>query len=864
MSEGIKISKDKPEFPSMDFEFLKTRGIEKIQELAKDTWTDHNVHDPGITILEQLCYAITDLGHRTNLDIKDILSCGEPIDPVTHAFFTPRQILPSSALTYDDFRRLSIDCPGVRNAWFVKSRKHEQDLYYNSDKKELGYADGERIRLSGTYDVQLEFETGEDEEDLNNNIIRWQQRLKLPGSDQEFQLEVEFPFWDQLPLFWSRDFTLETIFFDPEWEKNQSYDFGDRYDYRLIFEINDKSNDRLRTKIKVEKILSDGQTADLEAGDDKEKYQKTIVDALTDPSSNGLMDFFRRKTLLAYELAAKVKEKLHNHRNLCEDFHRYSGIRVQEIGVKTDIDIVPGADPNTVLSEIYSKLKTLFSPDIRFYNLQEMLDQEKPVEEIFEGPLLDHGFLRKEDLALLDRQEEIYTSDIISLIMDVEDVLAVKNLTISNYVFNEALNKGVKNCLKLAAVNSYQPKLGIDYCDIQLFKNEKPVPLSESTKEPTALKLPEPKPLRYTGNAKDISIPLGKNPDLEDYSSIQNQFPSTYGIGPEGLPNPSSIERKARVNQLKGYLLVFDQLMANYLSQLSHIKNLFSLDTAIKTTSHVQPVLETTRSEHLVKSGYKQTLKTISKSDFHTRRNLFLDHLAAKFSEDFSTYSRLMDIHQEEQASEQLMYDKIGFIKNFPDVSLNRGNGINFNLFTSGSTASLLTHSAGIENRIAYLLGIKDSNLVENQGQIRVIEHTILRPKVYAYVDDKLVSDDLLKPVYAAKHKTQPQLTDPYSFRTTVLLPTWVLKFKKSSGDQNEFRDYAESRVRSELPAHIISKIYWVGQQTMTDFDKAFQEWLVLNAKEEPVDETQREAYTIKLSKALNAVIFQLKKIRKE
>ena len=27
-------------------------------------WTDHNTHDPGITVLEALCYVLTDLQYR--------------------------------------------------------------------------------------------------------------------------------------------------------------------------------------------------------------------------------------------------------------------------------------------------------------------------------------------------------------------------------------------------------------------------------------------------------------------------------------------------------------------------------------------------------------------------------------------------------------------------------------------------------------------------------------------------------------------------------------------------------------------------------------------------------------------------------
>jgi hypothetical protein len=53
---------------------MRQKGLEYIQLLGSKFWTDYNIHDPGISILEALCYALTDLGYRTSLDIKDLLA----------------------------------------------------------------------------------------------------------------------------------------------------------------------------------------------------------------------------------------------------------------------------------------------------------------------------------------------------------------------------------------------------------------------------------------------------------------------------------------------------------------------------------------------------------------------------------------------------------------------------------------------------------------------------------------------------------------------------------------------------------------------------------------------------------------------
>jgi len=58
----------------MDYEFLRKKGLKLIEKLASKIWTDYNTHDPGISLLELLSYAITDLGYRTNFDLKDIIT----------------------------------------------------------------------------------------------------------------------------------------------------------------------------------------------------------------------------------------------------------------------------------------------------------------------------------------------------------------------------------------------------------------------------------------------------------------------------------------------------------------------------------------------------------------------------------------------------------------------------------------------------------------------------------------------------------------------------------------------------------------------------------------------------------------------
>ena len=77
MKKSTVISKRPLEPKNLDFDFLYQEAIRFLQQLSGEVWTDYNIHDPGVTILEYLCYALTDLGYRTNLDIRDILFAKE-------------------------------------------------------------------------------------------------------------------------------------------------------------------------------------------------------------------------------------------------------------------------------------------------------------------------------------------------------------------------------------------------------------------------------------------------------------------------------------------------------------------------------------------------------------------------------------------------------------------------------------------------------------------------------------------------------------------------------------------------------------------------------------------------------------------
>lgn len=105
------------------FEDLYLQGIGMLQNLSGDVWTDYNLHDPGVTILENLSFALTGLEYLADQPIQDLLVQGKKgqLKSGDNGFFIPSDILTINPVTIKDFRKIMIDqVVNLKNAWFER------------------------------------------------------------------------------------------------------------------------------------------------------------------------------------------------------------------------------------------------------------------------------------------------------------------------------------------------------------------------------------------------------------------------------------------------------------------------------------------------------------------------------------------------------------------------------------------------------------------------------------------------------------------------------------------------------------------------------------------------------------------------
>ncbi|WP_373396442.1 hypothetical protein V8V91_17205 [Algoriphagus halophilus] len=640
MKTSPTISKNPTLAHSLDYERLRKEGLEYIESLSSDIWTDYNTHDPGITILEALCYAITELGYRVNFDIKDHLT-----EASGQTCFTARDILTTAPLTISDYRKLLIDLPGINNAWLFTDGKQEVPIYLNCEDDMLQYeANKHPLSLKGLYTVLLDLSVDLELGDMNSGDIVLENSV-FPFSPTEeiesgeFQVKYEFPSINEVDKR-----ILDTAYTGFTLEKNPST----LWSYTFKIELEDGETVNLNFRVTIPKNPSQG------------KIQDSHVELMLQDSGyvDLVLNTYLTKLSKSNILVKSCIKSLHENRNLCEDFVSVKPINSEEVAFCFDVVVSPEIDIEKVQAEIYFTIENYLNPPVTFYPLNQQLKKGIPVEEIFEGPKLGHGFIDTEELENAQLKKVIYASDIINLLMDLEGVREIKNFLMTKYDTNGKPvpgQMGMSWCLPISPM--HKPVLSSDFSKILFFKDGFPfLSRYEEVRDTVHLLHAQNNAGKLIPTFEDLPIPKGNQRDTLSHWPIQYDLPLVYGVGEYGLPPEPSDLRKAQQLQLKGYLMFFEQLLADFLAQLTEAKNLYSTD-AIRQTYYSQylgaikevgDILHPDMEKALANDPGDPVSQELwqklyeNNNQFLERRNRFLDHLLARFAESFSDYSLLM------------------------------------------------------------------------------------------------------------------------------------------------------------------------------------------------------------------------------
>ncbi|MEL6852240.1 MAG: hypothetical protein AAFP92_27275, partial [Bacteroidota bacterium] len=621
-----------------NFQFLRSEGLNHIGKLSGKIWTDFNVHDPGVTILEVLCYALMDLGYRTTLPFEDLLRGGRG-KTGAEAYFSPAEILGNNPITIEDYRKLLIDIPGVKNAFIQPAQGANAAVAHPDSAKPL--------QVNGLYTVSIELDDYEAYCQGDQEAIKVMQAAVQESVTEALHAHRNLceDFQGDLHFFEKKEVRLKVIAevaedADPEkvyldiFEAVRTYVSPELPFYTLA--------EMLAAEIPMEEIYAGRpyrpesfgfvKSSELAAAMPRKKLARSDVHSLiqaipglvslqhlefafADEASSTAwvldvnegfipilcwkqadisicragnvesldIDQLERQFYLNLQANQRVAystphEALHAHRNLCEDFQGdLHFFEKKEVRLKVIAEVAEDADPEKVYLDIFEAVRTYVSPELPFYTLAEMLAAEIPMEEIYAGRPYrpeSFGFVKSSELAAAMPRKKLARSDVHSLIQAIPGLVSLQHLEFafadeaSSTAWVLDVNEGFIPilCWKQADISICRAgnveSLDIDQLERQFY-------LNLQANQRVAYSTPH--------DALDLAFPLGRpREELDQYLSIQQDFPRNYGIQEGGLAADASPARKAQAYQLKAYLLFFDQLLAGYLAQMTHLPELFS------------------------------------------------------------------------------------------------------------------------------------------------------------------------------------------------------------------------------------------------------------------------------------------------
>ncbi|MGE4560796.1 MAG: hypothetical protein AB7E77_11385, partial [Desulfobulbus sp.] len=408
------------------------------------------------------------------------------------------------------------------------------------------------------------------------------------------------------------------------------------------------------------------------------------------------------------QITAKLRSLYGRTRNLCEDLDRIRMIGEDPCELNGRIEITDKGSPSEILAEIYHACAVHIVGES---GQQQGTSPHPPqaLDQLFDGPRSESG--RGGDLPADGGTGEILLTDLLTLIKDVDGVANVKELWLS---------KGGRDFFDAMPQRSPEGLLRL-----QIPEEPGAVQLTLETVAGREIPLHFPtfrtryadRAYRHQAARRSASEfastyprPNGKRRDFQAYSSVQHLLPPAYGVNAYGVPESAPDEVKGRAAQMKGYLLLFDQLMADYTANLDHICDLFAIRSPDGQSYHCQlvrnegyPPLSTVYPD----DAQQQLADLVNRYDgFIERKNRVLDYLLALHGEtfpqamlrNFTLYA--IDPLEHETA---LLEAKAAYLRAVVEVGRDRGGALDYTI-----PCDQWRGEGGFQHRISLLLGFRE------------------------------------------------------------------------------------------------------------------------------------------------------------
>lgn len=424
----------------------------------------------------------------------------------------------------------------------------------------------------------------------------------------------------------------------------------------------------------------------------------------------------------ACDLTGQVAQFYSSQRNLGEDIAEIVLIRDVGCELHGTIEVERGRNPANILADIYFACAQHISGTPRSDSYQQRYQAGQPLESLFQGPLTPHGYISDE--ALSECRDSLDMADFYDLINNVRGVEQIKQLSFCVDESAHNADQHASDCevydemlcrVDDAALYLRVPD-DLSAVRVSLISNGRPIDVSmaDMWTRYNELVLQYHSFRKTVQSLSDIApLPTGEYRAPHDYFSIQHQFPDLYGINQFGVPKSATDKEKGAAKQLKAYLLLFEQLMANYCANVEHLPTFFSLKDSAEHSYGYQ-VLNgdiVPNIDGLYPQNPDDLLSTLlSKYDNPLeRKSRLLDYLLALYGESFSQNSLKSFCYyfSPDEAAKVVLKNKQRLLESVVESGRDRAAGCDY-----ARPFWYCDNISGLQRRVSLLLGFHSLQVV--------------------------------------------------------------------------------------------------------------------------------------------------------
>lgn len=316
----------------------------------------------------------------------------------------------------------------------------------------------------------------------------------------------------------------------------------------------------------------------------------------------------------SHRLRSRVLDVYAAHRALGEDIGELVELVPLPSLVSARVTLADAADPASVMAGLLFALEQALAPTPARHSLAAGLERGLSSAEILTGPRLLRGLIA--DAELGPQPAAVRVVDLLHVMERVPGVVLVQDLAVR--IPASADPVGVDGCIPLPPDSLPALITGTvaGQWPLRLWQRGSFRSPDERQVERLLRRL-----RRAHGRTFDLPAeyaqywapPSGQPRDLTVYGSLQYQFPAAYGIGDPGRMGSMSTVRQGQILQLAGYLMPFDQLMADYFAQLGFLRDLYAPATGGDHTYVWQSLqAQVPHAERLLRPGYDRSMDLLT------------------------------------------------------------------------------------------------------------------------------------------------------------------------------------------------------------------------------------------------------------